>query len=64
MLIFSTNVYPLEGLTTADEWNQSDFIVGGTPLLFHEKTGKIDYIQEKIIGTFLTNRHARTAVGI
>lgn len=63
-LTFSTNIYPLEGLTTADEWNQSDYIVGGTPLLFHEKTDKIDYIQEKTIETFLTNRHARTAVGV
>ena len=63
-LALSTNVYPLEGLTTADDWHQSDYIVGGTPLLFHEKTDKIDYIQEKTIKTFLTNRHARTAVGI
>ena len=63
-LTYSINVRPLEGITAADEWENTDYILGGTPLLFHEKINEIDYIQEQTIETFLINRHARTAVGV
>jgi exopolysaccharide biosynthesis protein len=45
-------------------WGNFDFIVGGTPLLI--KDGHIikDHTSEKTLQSFLTERHARTAVCI
>jgi hypothetical protein len=63
-LSFSTQITPLTGLTSSDEWNPLDYIVGGTPLLLHHSSRIIDFESEQTIPTFLSNKHARTAVGL
>ena len=51
-------------LTTNKQWEMVDHIVGGTPLLIQKGKKITDFSPEKTISTFLTQRHARTAVGI
>ena len=63
-LTVSTEISPLTGLTSSDEWDSLDYIVGGTPLLLHHSAKILDFESEQTLATFLTNRHARTAVGI
>lgn len=63
-LTVTTQINPLMGITSADEWDSLDYIVGGTPLLLHNNARIIDLESEQTIPTFLSNRHARTAVGI
>lgn len=50
--------------STSEQWGTMDHIVGGTPLLIQngEKIG--DFTSEKTLDTFLTARHARTALGL
>lgn len=64
-LTVTTQINPMMGVTSSDEWESLDYIVGGTPLLLHHNARIIDFESEQItIPTFLTNKHARTAVGI
>jgi len=59
-----TQIHPLIGITSSDEWDSLDYIVGGTPLLLYNSARIIDLESEKTIPTFLSNRHARTAIGV
>lgn len=45
-------------------WETLDYIVGGAPLLIYEGQEITDFSPEKTLETFLTKRHARTALGI
>lgn len=63
-LTVTTQINPLTGITSADEWDSLDYIVGGTPLLLYNNARIFDLESEQTIPTFLSNRHARTAVGI
>jgi exopolysaccharide biosynthesis protein len=62
----SLKIIPMSNppFTTAEEWEECDYIVGGTPLLLHQGRIIDDYHSEQTIPTFLTHRHARTGVGI
>ncbi|MBN9377673.1 MAG: hypothetical protein BGO14_11305 [Chlamydiales bacterium 38-26] len=60
----TTKIQPLMGITAADEWDSLDYIVGGTPLLLYNNARIIDLESEQTTPTFLSNRHARTAIGI
>lgn len=55
---------PQTGATTKEEWEQCAFIVGGTPLLISQGKKIEDFSVEQTRETFLTGRHARTAVGV
>jgi len=55
---------PLNNPDSANEWKNLPHIVGGTPLLIANGVPVEDFAPEKTIEKFLTNRHARTAVGI
>lgn len=63
-LTVTMQVNPLMGITSADEWESLNYVVGGTPLLIYKGVKVIDFESEKTIPTFLSNRHARTAIGI
>jgi hypothetical protein len=63
-LTFSTQISSLTKITSSDEWDSLDYIVGGTPLLLYNSQRVRDFESEKTIPTFLSNRHARTAVGV
>lgn len=54
----------IDRFNNSTNWRQLDYIVGGTPLLV--RNGKLidDYSSEKTSESFLTKKHARTAVGI
>ncbi|MBN2478670.1 MAG: phosphodiester glycosidase family protein, partial [Parachlamydiales bacterium] len=45
-------------------WNDFETVVGGTPLLIFEGEKIKDFSEEKTLLSFLTDRHARTAIGI
>lgn len=57
-------VIPQTGATSLDEWEDLDYIVGGTPLLMSYGAKVVDFKSEQTLPTFLSNKHARTAVGI
>lgn len=59
-----TQINPLTGITSPDEWDSLDYIIGGAPLLLYNNARIIDLQSEQTIPTFLSNRHARTAIGI
>ena len=61
---FSTQVIPLTDPSSSNTWQSLDYIVGGTPLLLYRGNKIRDFIPEQTLSTFLTNRHARTAVGV
>lgn len=63
-LTVSTQVQPSLGITSAEEWGSLDYIVGGTPLLLYNNARIIDLESEQTIPTFLSKRHARTAIGL
>ncbi len=50
--------------TTVEDWEACEHIVGGAPLLIEKKHVLNDYSFEQILPSFLTHRHARTAIGI
>jgi len=52
------------GSTTSEQWDSMDHIVGGTPLLIQNGKRNSNFVSERTISTFLTDRHARTAVGL
>ena len=60
---FSLIPTPQTGHTTTEEWEECEFIVGGTPLLIQDGKEITDFSSERTIQTFLTKRHARTAIG-
>lgn len=62
-LTFSFEIKSL--LEPSFKWNSFEYIVGGTPLLLHSRVENLDFTEEQHgVKTFLSNRHARTAVGI
>ncbi|MBA3723234.1 MAG: phosphodiester glycosidase family protein [Parachlamydiaceae bacterium] len=63
-MYINIEITPQSNESTLKLWNSVPNIVGGTPLLI--KNGHIirDFSPEKTISSFLTARHARTAVGI
>lgn len=50
--------------TEPEEWDFMEYIVGGTPLLVRDGLLIEDYSIERTLESFLTERHARTAIGI
>lgn len=58
------HVDPQTETTTSEQWEAMDHIVGGTPILIQNGKKIEDFSPEKTIETFLTLRHARTAVGL
>lgn len=58
------SVLPQNSKPSRIQWDFFPHIVGGTPLLIHEGRMIKDFSSEKTRATFLSNRHARTAVGI
>ncbi|EKE08494.1 MAG: hypothetical protein ACD_17C00136G0002 [uncultured bacterium] len=63
-LTVTIQINSLMGITSSDEWGSLDYIVGGTPLLLYNNARIVDLESEQTIPTFLSNRHARTAIGI
>ncbi|MCC6127723.1 MAG: phosphodiester glycosidase family protein [Chlamydiae bacterium] len=63
-LAISINTDSLTDTTPAAEWDQLDYIVGGTPLLLYHSSRIIDFSSEQTLNTFLTYRHVRTAIGV
>lgn len=63
-LTFTTQINPLTGITSSNDWDSLDYIVGGTPLLLYNNARIIDLESEQTIPTFLSNRHARTVIGV
>jgi Phosphodiester glycosidase len=61
---FNFNIKPQEGFTNAEDWENCDYIIGGTPLLIYDHSKIVDFSSERTISTFLSYRHARTAIGI
>jgi hypothetical protein len=50
--------------TCAEEWMKMDYVVGGTPILIQNGQPISDFTSEQTKPTFLSDRHARTALGI
>lgn len=59
-----TQIKPLMGITYPDDWESLDYIIGGTPLLLYNNAKITDFEFEQTIPTFLSKKHARTAIGI
>lgn len=57
-------VDPQNNPSTALQWNSMDHIVGGAPLLIQNGKKIANFTSEMTIETFLTLRHARTAIGV
>jgi len=49
--------------TTFQKWDTLDYIVGGAPLLIKDTIKTLHFDVEQTIPTFITNKHARTAIG-
>lgn len=60
----TTRINPLKGYTKESDWKAFDYVVGGTPLLIYNGKKILDFEFEQTIPTFLSKKHARTAVGI
>jgi hypothetical protein len=45
-------------------WDECDYIIGGTPLLLHPGYKEINFAEEKTRTHFLTSKQVRTAVGL
>jgi hypothetical protein len=61
---FKFNILSQTNLTISEDWENCDYIIGGTPLLINKSTKILDFSSELDIPTFITNKHARTAIGI
>lgn len=59
--VYSASVPPR---TQSEEWNEMEYIVGGTPVLITGGNLIEDYSLENVLESFLVNKHPRTAVGI
>jgi hypothetical protein len=59
-----TDLETMTGITNPSDWQEFDYIVGGTPLLLHNNAKIVDFHSEQTRSTFITNRHARTAIGL
>ncbi len=55
---------PQTNTTTSEQWQSVDHVVGGTPLLVHSGMRIYDFSPEKTSQSFLTERHARSAIGL
>lgn len=51
-----------DSLSNQTRWQQFDYVVGGIPLLIKNQQALTDFRQEKMISSFVEERHARTAV--
>jgi len=58
--------YTLEPETpdTADQWDEMDYIIGGTPLLMRNSNVIKDFLPERVLFDFIEHPHARTAIGL
>jgi len=63
-LSFDLKVVSQTDNSGSEDWDNLDYIVGGTPLLIWQGTKVLDFSNEKTIKTFLTRRHSRTAIGL
>ena len=63
-LDFSIEVLPQLGFTKSSDWEDLDYILGGTPLLVHDGRKVLDYASERTYVSFITRKHARASVGI
>jgi len=61
---YKIKIYPQISTEDSSLWENLDHIVGGTPVLIYNGKKILDYTSEKTIETFLTKKHARTAIGI
>lgn len=61
---FSIQVIPLLETSALENWQSLDYILGGTPLLLKNGIKMTDFVPEQTLEKFLTERHARTAVGV
>lgn len=60
---FTTKIHPLMDEKSSIDWESSDYIVGGAPLLLHNGAKALDLKSEKIPFTFSYNKRGRMAVG-
>lgn len=63
-LTYAIQIHPLLDPSLLDRWKASEYIVGGTPVLIQHGMKISDFSKEQTRITFLTCRHARTAVGL
>lgn len=61
---FSMQITPILQRGSAKEWENFDYIVGGTPILIYDRVKVTDFQAEQTRATFLSDKHARTAVGV
>lgn len=59
---FSIKIIPQS--TKADDWENLDFIIDGTPLLIFEEKIVDDFSREKVAKNFITEKYARSAIGL
>ena len=64
MIQFQVEIESQTGFTNSKDWELCDFILGGTPLLIYDNHLITNFDPEKTRKTFLTHRHARTAIGL
>ncbi len=63
-LEYKVNIQTAGGYSDPEIWKNLDFIVGGTPLLIYNGINVDDFSFEQTLKTFISKRHARTAIGI
>lgn len=61
---FTTHIVPSLSKDKLNVWDKLDNIVGGAPVLIFNGEKIEDYSIEKICDKFLTEKHARTAIGV
>lgn len=61
---YHVKILPQSGTTSSEEWNDVAHIVGGVPVLVRNGEIVDDFSVEKTMPTFLTKKHARTAIGL
>ncbi|NGX33971.1 MAG: hypothetical protein K1060chlam1_00315 [Candidatus Anoxychlamydiales bacterium] len=61
---YHINIFPKISPSQFSIWEDLDHIVGGTPLLIYNREKIYDYSSEKTFLNFLTNKYARTAIGL
>ncbi|KKM14709.1 hypothetical protein LCGC14_1703410, partial [marine sediment metagenome] len=61
---YKVDIFPKISPTLSYIWDDLDHIVGGTPLLIYNREKIFDFSSERTLQKFLTNKYARTAIGI
>ncbi|NGX32533.1 MAG: hypothetical protein K1060chlam4_00581 [Candidatus Anoxychlamydiales bacterium] len=61
---YKIDVFPKVSPSDSHLWEDLDHIIGGTPLLIYNREKIYDYSSEKTLQKFITNKYARTAIGI